>query len=214
MTEEEKIFAGQLFDPKCRELGEIKRVSHVLCSKYNQSSEDDKELRAEITKKILKKCGENVYFQGPIFFNYGCHTSIGNKFFANYNFCVLDDAPVTFGDNAMIGPNVTIATPMHPLIASERRSMINESGDAFGPCYAQPTAIGNDVWIAAGVVICAGVTIGEGTVIGAGSVVTHDIPSGVFAAGSPCRVIRKITDADSMKNKPEILGCNRINENQ
>mgnify|MGYP000850010144 CR=1 FL=1 len=33
-------------------------------------------------------------------------------------------------------------------------------------------------------------------VIGAGSVVTHDIPAGVVAVGSPCRVLRKITEAD------------------
>ena len=44
-----------------------------------------------------------------------------------------------------------------------------------------------------------GVTIGNDVVIGAGSVVTHDIPDGVLAAGNPCRVIRKITEADSMK---------------
>jgi maltose O-acetyltransferase len=31
-----------------------------------------------------------------------------------------------------------------------------------------------------------------GTVIGAGSVVTRDIPPGIFAAGNPCRVIRKL----------------------
>ena len=42
-------------------------------------------------------------------------------------------------------------------------------------------------------------TIGNDVVIGAGSVVTHDIPDGALAAGNPCRVIRKITEADSMK---------------
>ena len=47
--------------------------------------------------------------------------------------------------------------------------------------------------------VCGGVIIGSGSVIGAGSVVTKDIPSGVFAAGVPCRVIREITDADRME---------------
>ena len=47
--------------------------------------------------------------------------------------------------------------------------------------------------------VIGGVTIGYDVVIGAGSVVTHDIPDGTLAAGSPCRVIRKITEADSMK---------------
>lgn len=46
-----------------------------------------------------------------------------------------------------------------------------------------------------------GVTIGDNTIIGGGSVVTKDIPSGVIAAGNPCRVIRKITEADKNKYK-------------
>lgn len=48
-------------------------------------------------------------------------------------------------------------------------------------------------------------TIGNGTVIGAGSVVTKDIPGGVLAAGNPCKVIRKITEADSIFNKKELF---------
>ena len=66
--------------------------------------------------------------------------------------------------------------------------------------------IGNDVWIGENVTILSGVTIGDGAVIGAGSVVTKDIPANCFAAGNPCRVIREITEADSMKNRPELLG--------
>ena len=33
-------------------------------------------------------------------------------------------------------------------------------------------------------------------IIGAGSVVNKDIPGGVIAAGTPCKVIRKITEED------------------
>ena len=43
-----------------------------------------------------------------------------------------------------------------------------------------------------------GVELGEHTIVGAGSVVTRDIPEGVLAAGNPCRVIREITEKDSM----------------
>ena len=60
--------------------------------------------------------------------------------------------------------------------------------------------------------VCPGVTIGDNCVIGAGSVVTRDIPPNSFAAGVPCRVIREITDADSMKHKPEILADNKVIE--
>lgn len=210
MTQHERLLAGQLFNPNGDELRAAKRMAHLLSAQYNLTNEDDKQLRAEITRKILKQCGENVYFQGPIFFNYGIHTTIGNRCFANYNFCVLDDAPVTIGDHFQAGPNVTIATPMHPLVAAERHGMLDENGEEFKPCYAKPTVIGNDVWLAAGVIVCAGVTIGDGAVVGAGSVVTQDIPPNTLAAGVPCRVIRAITQADSLLNSPDILGPNRV----
>ena len=51
-----------------------------------------------------------------------------------------------------------------------------------------------------------GLHIGDGCVIGAGSVVTRDIPERSFAAGVPCRVIRKLTKRDSVINMPERLG--------
>lgn len=67
--------------------------------------------------------------------------------------------------------------------------------------YAYPITIGDNVWIGAGVTVLPGVTIGNNAVIGAGSVVNRDIPDGVVAAGNPCRVIRRITDADREKYK-------------
>lgn len=44
--------------------------------------------------------------------------------------------------------------------------------------------------------------IGKNSVIGAGSVVTRDIPENVVAFGTPCRVIRPITDADLETIRP------------
>jgi len=52
--------------------------------------------------------------------------------------------------------------------------------------------VGSDVWVGGGAILCPGVTVGSRSVIGAGSVVTRDIPEGVFAAGNPCRVIRRV----------------------
>ena len=66
--------------------------------------------------------------------------------------------------------------------------------------------LGNDVWIGHGAVVLPGVTIGDGCVIGAGSVVTRDVPANCVAAGVPCKVIRPITEADSMVHRPELLG--------
>ncbi|MFC7055729.1 DapH/DapD/GlmU-related protein [Enterococcus alcedinis] len=72
-------------------------------------------------------------------------------------------------------------------------------------CYAKPVKIGNNCWFGANVTVCPGVTIGNDVVIGAGSVVTKDIPDNVFAAGVPCKVIREITEADSVFLKEELF---------
>ena len=99
----------------------------------------------------------------------------------------------------MIGPNVTLATPMHPFLPEERNSRKREDGSFYNLEQEKPITIKDNCWLASNVVVCGGVTIGEGCVIGAGSVVTRDIPPYSLAAGNPCRVIRKITEKYHMK---------------
>ncbi|HAX82969.1 MAG TPA: sugar O-acetyltransferase [Ruminococcaceae bacterium] len=212
MDEEEKIKAGILFCPGDPKLRAMKLKTHNLNVDYNATHEDETEKRAAILAEIIGEFGENGFIQGPIAFHYGKHTKIGKNFFGNFNLTIQDDAEVTIGDNCNFGPNVTIVTPIHPMVASERREMAAADGTKKRFCYAQPVHIGNDCWFGASVTVCPGVTIGDNCVIGAGSVVTRDIPSNSFAAGVPCRVIREITDADSMKHKPEILADNSIIE--
>ena len=54
-----------------------------------------------------------------------------------------------------------------------------------------------NLWVGGNTVINPGVTIGDNVIIGSGSVVTKDIPSGVIAAGNPCRVLRPVTEEDT-----------------
>lgn len=210
MREEEKIKAGILFDPPDPELKAIKRKTHNLNLDYNSTYEEDIEKRGAILLQILSEFGEGSFIQGPVAFHYGCHTKIGKNFFGNFHLTIQDDAEVTIGDNCNFGPNVTIVTPVHPMIAEERREMMTADGKKKHLCYAKPVHIGNDCWLGASVTVCPGVTIGDNCVIGAGSVVTRDIPANSFAAGVPCRVIREITKADSMQYKPEILADNTV----
>ena len=210
--EEKKIFAGQLFCPGDPELRALKRKAHNLNQDYNRLYEDQVEERTAILKELLGSMGEGTFLQGPITFHYGCHTTIGNNVFINFNFTVQDDALVTIGDHCSFGPNVTIVTPVHPMLPDERRELLDCDGNRRHMCYAKPVHIGHDCWIGANVVICPGVTVGDNCVIGAGSVVTRDIPANSFAAGNPARVIRPITEADSMRHKPEILANNFIIE--
>ncbi|MDD2955592.1 MAG: sugar O-acetyltransferase [Oscillospiraceae bacterium] len=206
MREEEKIMAGVLFAPGNPELKKIKLRTHNLNLDYNRTYEDETEKRRELISQIVGEIGEGGFLQGPIFFHYGVHTKIGDHFFGNFNLTVQDDAPVTIGDHCNFGPNVTIVTPIHPMLPEERDALLDENGVPKHMCYAKPVVIGNDCWLGANVVVCPGVTIGDGCVIGAGSVVVKDIPPRTFAAGNPCRVIRELSEKDSMKYKPEILG--------
>lgn len=210
MREEEKIFAGVLFSPADPELKQIKLQTHKLNVDYNNTYEDETEKRRDILSRIIGEMGENGFIQGPIQFHYGRHTHIGKNFFANFNLTVQDDAEVTIGDNCNFGPNVTIVTPVHPMLPEERNLMRDKDGALKHLCYAKPVNIGNNCWLGANVVVCSGVTIGDDCVIGAGSVVVKDIPPHVFAAGNPCRVIRELTEKDSMSYKPEILADNTV----
>ena len=212
MREEEKIAAGILFCPGDPELKALKLKAHKLNIDYNNTYEDDVEKRKQILSELVGEFGQNSTIQGPVFFHYGIHTKIGNFFFGNFILSIQDDAEVTIGDHCDFGPNTTIVTPVHPLIADERVAMLDANGNTKHLCYAKPVHIGNNCWFGASVTVCPGVTIGDNCVIGAGSVVTKDIPANSFAAGVPCKVIREITEKDSMKYKPEILADNQIIE--
>ena len=205
MRAEERIEKGILFCPGDPELKAIKLRSHNLSSEYNRTFEDETEKRAAILRDLFAEFGTGSFIQGPIFIHYGKHTRIGKRFFGNFNLTIQDDARVTIGDDCNFGPGCAIVTPVHPMLPDERRLVYYPDGTPIRMCYAKPVTIGNDCWFGANVVVCPGVTVGDGCVIGAGSIVTRDIPSGSFAAGNPCRVIRTLSEEDSMKYKPEVL---------
>jgi maltose O-acetyltransferase len=204
MTEKEKMFAGKIYDPFTEGMPEQRTLAHRLCLKYNQTTEEDGQLRKEILDQLMPDRGEGVYLQGPINFDFGIHTSMGKGSYANFNFTVLDEGKVTIGSSVFIGPNVSLLTPIHPLCWQDRNAFFNEkTGVVTNLERAGAITIGDNCWLGGNVTVCGGVSIGEGCVIGAGSVVTRDIPPNSLAAGNPCRVIRAITEADRWANHPE-----------
>ena len=184
MTEKELMQSGLPYSAVdlqlLKELNATKDVIH----RYNALMPSQTEELLSILKNLLGHIGDDhICINQPFFCDYGKQISVGKRFFANFNFTVLDEAKVTIGDNCFIGPNVSIYTACHSTDPVERNSRRE---------WAEPVTIGDNVWIGGSVTILPGVTIGDNTTIGAGSVVTKDIPANVVAAGNPCKVIRKI----------------------
>lgn len=200
MTEKEKMLAGKLYDPNDGELLSLRRKAHALSKRFNDTLEEETELRETLLNELLPDRGEGTYLQGPVFFDYGIFTKVGKNFYANFNFTVLDVCQIAIGDNVFVGPNVSLLTPKHPLRWQERNIYKSEKGYLTDKEYGAPIEIGDSCWIAGNVSILAGTKIGKGCVIGAGSVVVKDIPDNSFAAGNPCRVIRTITEQDSVSD--------------
>jgi acetyltransferase-like isoleucine patch superfamily enzyme len=72
-----------------------------------------------------------------------------------------------------------MATEREKMIAGELYDALSVAPDGcrsppVAGEYGRPVEIGSDVWV------------------GAGSVVTRDLPSDVFAAGNPCRIVRSL----------------------
>lgn len=113
MTEKEKMLSGQLYDPSDEELSTLRLRARRLARQYNQTDEADGAALGAILEELLPNGGRSAFFQPPVYFDYGCNTHIGQYCMANFNLVVLDCAPVHIGDNVKMGPNCTLATPMH-----------------------------------------------------------------------------------------------------
>ena len=185
MTEKQKMLAGLLYDANNDpDLIKERLVCKDKIYNYNRLRPSDLTYRKTLLIEILGKTGNQFLIEQPFYCDYGYNITVGENFYSNYNLVILDEVPVTFGDNVFIGPNVGIYTASHPLDAAQRN---------LGLETAYPVRIGNNVWIGAGVQILSGVSIGDNSVIGAGSIVNKSIPANALAVGNPCRVVREIT---------------------
>ncbi len=201
MTEKEKMLAGKIYDASDDELKKLRENAHRLSREYNLLDETDGTTRAKIIGELLPNAAKSAYLQGPVQFDYGVFTELGENFYANFNLTVLDCAPVKVGCNVFVGPNCSLVTPVHPLLSRERSARTMADGSAFVPEYAKPIVIGDNCWLASNVTVCGGAVIGDGCVIAAGSVVTGAIPPNSLAGGVPCRVIRTLSEKDSIELK-------------
>jgi maltose O-acetyltransferase len=177
------MLAGQLYDASDPELAGMRRRARALTRAYNATTEDEPAERERLLHELLGRVGARAEIEPPFYCDYGVHLFAGERLYMNFGCVVLDVNEVHLGDNVFLGPGVQLLTATHPLEAQAR---------VQGPELGYAIHIGHNVWLGGGAIVCPGVRIGDDTTIGAGSVVVKDIPSGVLAAGNPCRVIRSL----------------------
>ena len=109
MTEKEKMLSGQIYSAVDKQLLEELYATKEVVQRYNSLSPLDDAGRLELLKGLLGHIGDDaIIINQPFYCDYGKQISVGKRFFANFHFTVLDEAPVTIGDDCFIGPNVSI----------------------------------------------------------------------------------------------------------
>lgn len=192
-TMKDKMHTGELYLPGDEEIIAEQMECLERLYDFNATRPKEQEKRQELLKEMFAEIGTDCYIEPPFHANFGGrHVHFGKNVYANFNLTLVDDSHIYIGDYTMIGPNVTIATAGHPLLPELREK---------GYQYNKQIHIGRNCWLGAGVVVVPGITIGDNVVVGAGSIVTRDLPSNVVAVGNPCKILRKIDEAEIRRLK-------------
>lgn len=182
-TEKEKMVSGDMYQPSDKQLTEDRERAHIKAQTFNRVDTDLE--RKEIIMDLLGSTGDNITIEPSFRVDYGYNIHVGENFYANFNCVFLDVCPIRIGDNAMLGPGVSLVTPEHPLKFKERNS-----GFEFG----KPITIGDNCWIGTNATIVGGVSLGNNVVVAAGAVVKQSFSDNVVIGGVPARIIKTIAN--------------------
>lgn len=163
-------------------VADVERAMAITPALNRLTYADQAEVRALFGELTGHAVGEDFRLIPPFSTDGGRNIRVGRRVFINQNCTFYDLAPISIGDDVMIGPNVSLITSGHPVSPSQRRAFL----------IGKPIDIARNVWIAAGATIMGGVAVGENSVVAAGAVVTKDVPPDTLVGGNPAAVIRTI----------------------
>lgn len=172
---------GTAYFPSDKLLQAERQQAKALCHQFNQLGPDQRKASFKILKQLFGEA-PNPYIEPTFHCDYGYNIKVGKNFYANHNCVILDPAPVTIGDDVLLGPGVLISTANHPKDVTLRKK---------GWESAHPINIGNNVWIGMGAKILPGVNISDNAIIAAGAVVTKSVNAGQTVAGVPATPLSK-----------------------
>lgn len=148
-TEKEKMLSNELYNHKDAELTKERNHAYELTLRYNQTKDDETELRTSILQQLAGKLGNNVVIKPPFQCDYGYNLILGDNVFMNYGCSILDCNVVEIGNNVLMAPNVQIYAAYHPTDHTLRLKDLE---------YADRVKIGDNTWIGGGSIILNGVT--------------------------------------------------------
>lgn len=114
------------------------------------------------------------------------HVKIGSGVYLNIGVMIAAENEIAIGDHTMLANGCFVGDAAHKFDDPDKPITWQ------GFTSKGPVRIGSNCWLGVNCVVLPGVTIGDHVVVGSNSVVTHDLPSGVIAAGAPAKVIREI----------------------
>jgi maltose O-acetyltransferase len=147
---------------------------------YNKFGRISKNIRYELAKRFISKCGSNVNFEKGATF--GSDLEIGDN--SGIGIYAQISPGVKIGSNVMMAPEVVILTSNHAYDNIETPMMFQGSGPF------KPVIIEDDVWIGQRTIILPGVKISQGSIVGAGSIVTKSFPPFSIIGGNPAKIIK------------------------
>ena len=147
MTEYERMEKGLLYDPGDPEILAEQAGFQERLWAFNQLRPTDYEAKNRYMREVFAECGEDCYIELPFHANWGGrHVHFGSGIYANSNLTLVDDGHIYVGDKVMFGPNVTVATPGHPIEPSLRARGLQSTrtygsgktpGSARGPSFCR-----------------------------------------------------------------------------
>ena len=196
----------------------VDKAVHYLCVLFCHCQKWHNSLYALDLRRRLKGFGEHLQVDASSTFHGENYIAFGENFRSGKNckfrcFSVFHSQvfspEMRIGDDFLCGSNcylsciIGILIGNHVTLANNITIIDHNHGksdfsDLEIPVLERelfskgPIVIGDNVWLAEGVIVLGGVKIGKNSIIGAGSVVTHDIPSNCIAAGNPAKIIRYV----------------------
>lgn len=118
MNELERMKAGYWLHAVCPSIGAELHRAEELCFRLNQLPPSRHEEREAILRDLFGHLGEGCTLHSPFHCDFGTQIHIGDGFVGNFNLTILDEAPVTIGDGAVIGAGSVVTHDIPPRVVA------------------------------------------------------------------------------------------------